>query len=116
MEAFTYQNGALYAEGVPISRIAEEYGTPTYVYSQAAITQNVTDFSQALGSLPHDLHYSVKTNSNLAILQLLHGFGCGFETVSGGEFARVQKVLGRGKRDADGMENGAVFSNGPRLR
>lgn len=102
MDTFVCQNGALYAEGVPISRIAEEYGTPTYIYSRVAITDNVKAFTHALGSLPHDLHYSVKTNSNLAILQLMHGLGCGFETVSGGELARVQKVLGRSRNAANG--------------
>ena len=100
-DSFRLQHGTRCAEDVPLSRIAEAYGTPTYVYSRAAITHNANAFNHALGSLPHTLHYSVKTNSNLAVLQLLHSLGCSFEAVSGGEFARVQHVLATGNRNAD---------------
>ena len=95
MDHFTYQNGSLHAENVPLSRIAQEYGTPVYVYSRAAIRENVTALQHAMSTanVNYGIYYSVKTCSNLAILQDLWGLGCGFETVSGGELGRVQKVL-----------------------
>ena len=86
---FSQRNGALHAEDVPLSRIAEEFGTPCYVYSRAALTDAFQRYDRAFGSRPHLICYAVKANSNLAILNLFARLGSGFDIVSGGELARV---------------------------
>jgi diaminopimelate decarboxylase len=87
--AFDYRNGVLCAEEVPLDDIARRFGTPCYVYSQRAITEAYAEFSQALATRDARVCYSVKANSNLAILALLAKLGAGFDIVSGGELARV---------------------------
>jgi len=87
--AFAYHNGTLYAEEVPLEAIAQRYGTPCYVYSSAAIAAAYGEFAQALRGRAALVCYSVKANSNLAVLALLAGLGAGFDIVSGGEMARV---------------------------
>ena len=94
MNGFTYRDGELHAEGVPLSRIAAEFGTPTYVYSRAAIAAAFRDYDAAFADLPHLVCYAMKANSNLAILKLLADLGSGFDIVSGGEFARVLAIGG----------------------
>ena len=89
MSFFSQHNGALHAEDVPISLIAEEFGTPCYVYSRAALTDAFQRYDRAFGSRPHLICYAVKANSNLAILNLFARLGSGFDIVSGGELARV---------------------------
>jgi diaminopimelate decarboxylase len=89
MQYFNYQNGVLHAEWVPLNRIAERFGTPTYVYSRAAIEQQWHSYDQALQGRPHLICYAVKANANLAILDLLARLGSGFDVVSIGELARV---------------------------
>jgi len=79
----------LHAEDVPLSRIAEEFGTPCYVYSRAALTDAFQRYDRAFGARPHLICYAVKANSNLAILNLFARLGSGFDIVSGGELARV---------------------------
>lgn len=83
------RSGELHAEGVPLSRIAGEFGTPCYVYSRAALTDAFQRYDRAFGSRPHLICYAAKANSNLAILNLLARLGSGFDIVSGGELARV---------------------------
>ena len=87
--AFDYRNGVLCAEEAPLDDIARRFGTPCYVYSQRAITSAYAEFSQALAGRDARVCYSVKANSNLAILALLAKLGAGFDIVSGGELARV---------------------------
>ena len=87
--AFDYRNGVLCAEEAPLDEIARRFGTPCYVYSQRAISSAYAEFSQALAGRDARVCYSVKANSNLAILALLAGLGAGFDIVSGGELARV---------------------------
>ncbi|HTM60560.1 MAG TPA: diaminopimelate decarboxylase [Burkholderiales bacterium] len=87
--AFDYRNGVLCAEEAPLTDIARRFGTPCYVYSQRAITSAYAEFSQALAGRDARVCYSVKANSNLAILALLAKLGAGFDIVSGGELARV---------------------------
>ena len=87
--AFDYRNGVLCAEEVPLDDIARRFGTPCYVYSRRAITSAYAEFSQALAGRDARVCYSVKANSNLAILALLAKLGAGFDIVSGGELARV---------------------------
>ncbi len=89
MTVFNYRNGELCAEGVALSAVAESYGTPTYVYSRAALTEHYLAYQDALRDTPHLICYAVKANSNLAVLNLLARLGAGFDIVSGGELERV---------------------------
>jgi diaminopimelate decarboxylase len=82
----------LHCEDVALDGLAERHGTPLYVYSAAMIHSRVNAFARAFHSIPHTLCYSVKANSTLAILRLLHGEGAGFDVVSGGELQRVLRV------------------------
>lgn len=88
-EVFSYRRGTLYCEGVPLPQLARRVSTPTYVYSRAALESALADFARALAGVPHTLCYSVKANSNLAILRLVGKRGAGFDIVSGGELYRV---------------------------
>jgi len=87
--AFAYRDGMLHAEQVPLDEIARRFGTPCYVYSRAAITAAYREFDDALRGREALVCYSVKANSNLAVLALLARLGAGFDIVSGGELARV---------------------------
>jgi diaminopimelate decarboxylase len=87
--AFEYRNGVLCAELVPLEDIAQRFGTPCYVYSRAAITTGHGAFARALEGRRALVAYSVKANSNLAVLSLMARLGAGFDIVSGGELARV---------------------------
>lgn len=89
MPYFENRNGQLFAENVALADIAEQYGTPAYVYSRAAIESAWTALDQAFVSKPHQICYAVKANSNLAVLKVLADLGSGFDIVSGGELARV---------------------------
>src|SRR5208283_2301231 len=75
-----------------LTRLAERFGTPLYVYSAAAIRERYRTFDQAFREFPHTVCYSVKANSNLSILKLLAKLGSGFDIVSGGELQRVMAV------------------------
>jgi len=86
---FSYQDGTLCAENVPLAEIAKQHGTPAYVYSRAAIEHGFREFSEACSGRDVLVCYSVKANSNLAVLNLLARLGSGFDIVSGGELARV---------------------------
>lgn len=87
--SFSYRSGVLCAEQVSLESIAERYGTPCYVYSRSAIESAYGEYSRALARRDSLICYSVKANSNLAILCLLARLGAGFDIVSGGELARV---------------------------
>ena len=89
MKHFETRNGTLFAEGVPLEHVAAEFGTPTFVYSRAALTDAHAAYAQALTGRDAMLCYAVKSNSNLAILNLFARLGTGFDIVSGGELARV---------------------------
>jgi diaminopimelate decarboxylase len=95
---FTQRNGELYAEDTPLSAIAERFGTPCYVYSRAAFTQQYLSYAQALGSHPGMICYAIKANSNLAVLNMLAKLGAGFDIVSGGELERVLRAGGNPAR------------------
>ena len=90
MDHFHYQDGALWCEGVPMTRIAAEVGTPVYVYSAAAFRQRAREFRDGLSTVP-DTHlaYAIKANPNLAVLRVLANEGYGADVVSGGEMARA---------------------------
>jgi diaminopimelate decarboxylase len=80
---------SLFCEDLPVSKLAERYGTPLYVYSATTICERYDAFDRAFRRVPHTVCYSVKANSNLSILRLLAKKGCGFDVVSGGELERV---------------------------
>lgn len=89
VNAFKYAYGELHAEDVPLRSIAREYGTPTFVYSRAAIESRYRDLEQSLSGVDHRICYAVKANSNLAVLDVLARLGAGFDIVSVGELQRV---------------------------
>jgi diaminopimelate decarboxylase len=89
MHLFHYRDGRLCCEDVDLERVAEKFGTPTYVYSASTILDHYTRLDAALAPLDHLICYAVKANSNRAILKLLADAGAGFDIVSGGELFRV---------------------------
>jgi diaminopimelate decarboxylase len=89
MTHFHYQNNQLYVEQVKLQEIAKLYGTPTYIYSLSQLLANYQAFTQALSAQSHLICYSVKANSNIAVLNCLAKQGCGFDIVSLGELHRV---------------------------
>ncbi len=95
--AFAYRNGILCAEQVPLDDIARRFGTPCYVYSTAAIDAAYGEYARALQGRPAMVCYSVKANSNLAVLARLARLGAGFDIVSGGELARVLAAGGEAR-------------------
>ena len=92
MNHFAYRNGEMFAEGVALKRIAQEVGTPAYVYSLATLQRHFKVFDQAFAKAKHIVCFSVKANSNLALLRAFAKEGSGFDIVSGGELFRVLKV------------------------
>lgn len=89
MSSFHYQNNQLYAEAVPVSQIAEQFGTPCYIYSRQALEQAYLAYENAFADQNALICYAVKANSNLAVLNVLARLGSGFDIVSGGELERV---------------------------
>jgi diaminopimelate decarboxylase len=93
MTHFALKNGVLHAESAALPAIADQFGTPAYVYSRAALEASLREFHDALGSHPAGqgglVCYAVKANSNLAILNVFARLGAGFDIVSGGELQRV---------------------------
>ena len=118
MTPFSLIDGELHAEGVALSGIARQFGTPCYVYSRAALEGAYRAFDAALAGRPHLVCYAMKANSNIAILDLFARLGSGFDIVSAGELQRVlaaggdpAKIVfsGVGKSEADiraGLEAG----------
>ena len=90
---------SLHCDQVSLTRLADRYGTPLYVYSASTIRERARRWQRAFGKFPHSLCYSVKANSNLSILQLLAGLGCGFDVVSRGELERVLRVSRKAARN-----------------
>ncbi len=108
--AFEYRDGELACEGIRLSDIAQQVGTPVYVYSRARIEANYRRIAAAFAALNAKIHYAVKANGNLAVLRLLNDLGASFDVVSGGELFRVSKAggdavravfAGAGKTDAE---------------
>lgn len=89
MSEFHFSDGQLQVEGVPLQSIADEFSTPTFVYSKASIVTAYENFQKAFIGHDHLICYAVKANSNLGILSLLASMGSGFDIVSGGELHRV---------------------------
>lgn len=97
-KVFDLKNGNLYAENVALSQIAEQFDTPCYVYSKAALTQAFNNFKAGLVGTDHLVCFAVKANPNIAILNLFAKLGAGFDIVSGGELARVLAAGGNPKK------------------
>ena len=95
MDHFGYRHDRLFAEDVSLTSIAEEVGTPCYVYSRATLERHYRVFDEAFEGFPHQICYAVKANSNLAVLQVLGRMGSGFDIVSGGELDRVLAAGGK---------------------
>jgi diaminopimelate decarboxylase len=89
---FAYRNRTLHCDGASLTTLADEHGTPLYVYSAQQITHRYQLFAQVFATRPHTICYAVKANSSLAILHLLAKQGAGFDIVSGGELERVRKA------------------------
>ncbi|HAV1379158.1 TPA: diaminopimelate decarboxylase [Vibrio parahaemolyticus] len=99
MDYFNYQDdGQLWAEDVPLQALAEQYGTPLYVYSRSTLERHWKAFDSAVGQHPHLVCYAVKANSNLGVLNALARLGSGFDIVSGGELERVIAAGGDAKK------------------
>jgi diaminopimelate decarboxylase len=123
MEPFHYVDGQLYCEKTPVARLADDYGTPLYVYSQNAIAGVFNTLKTAFADVDPLICYSVKANSNLGILKLIAAHGGAFDVVSAGELYRVrlatgapEKVVfaGVGKTDQEikaGLEAGVLMFN-----
>ena len=89
MDFFVYRDGELHVEDLPLSQLAWQFGTPTYVYSRATLERHYRAFDEAFAAVPHQVCYAVKANSNIAVLNVLARLGAGFDIVSGGELERV---------------------------
>ncbi|MDG1026205.1 MAG: diaminopimelate decarboxylase [Gammaproteobacteria bacterium] len=94
MDYFNYKGDALYAEDLAVADIAEQHGTPCFIYSRATIERHYRAYERALAGLPNMICYAVKANSNLAVLDVLARMGAGFDIVSGGELSRVLQAGG----------------------
>jgi diaminopimelate decarboxylase len=123
MHHFNYKNGQLHAEDVPVADIAEQVGTPFYVYSHATLRHHFLTFDRAFEGVPHLICFAAKSNSNLGVLRLLGGLGGGLDIVSGGELYRglqagipAERVVysGVGKREDEivyALESGILMFN-----
>ncbi len=118
MDHFNYQNTQLFAEELAVKQLAQQFGTPLYVYSRATIERHIHVFQETLGDQPHEICYAVKANSNLGILNLMAKKNIGFDIVSGGELARViaaggdpQKTIFSGVAKSEAEINLAFDSN-----
>lgn len=99
MDHFAIRDGAMFAEDVPMARIAEEVGTPVYVYSRATLERHARVFRDALSALPSiHIAFAIKANPNLAVLRVLAREGCGGDIVSIGE---MKRALAAGMKPAD---------------
>ena len=120
---FARVDGRLVCEGVPLSTVARAVGTPTYVYSANAVREQYARLSAALDGVPFRIHYSLKANSNLALLRLLRSLGAAADVVSGGELFRARRAgfephdiifggVGKTEREiGDGIDAGVLLLN-----
>ncbi|CAB1085690.1 Diaminopimelate decarboxylase (EC [Olavius algarvensis Delta 1 endosymbiont] len=123
MHHFKYRENALFCEEVPVKQIADEIGTPFYLYSHATLKRHFQAFSTAFAGIDHLICYSAKANTNQAVLKLFADLGCGLDIVSGGELYRglksgfaPQRVVysGVGKSSAEidyALEQGILMFN-----
>ena len=109
-ENFKYKNGILFCENVNLTELAGVFGTPFYVYSKKSMVDRYRDFEKAFEDIPHQIHYAVKSNSNINVIKLFYSLGAGLDVNSGGELYRAlqaganpEKILftGVGKTDEE---------------
>src|SRR5438034_7339593 len=98
MDHFLYQNRTLHCEQIPLSALAEKYGTPLYVYSKATLLHHLRELQQAFAAVEPLICYSIKTNPNLSICRLMSEAGAGFDVTSGGELYRALTAGGMGAK------------------
>src|SRR5437879_1540965 len=89
MHDFRYVGKKLFCEDVAVESLAEQFGTPLYVYSQHTLTRHFQDLDRAVSAVPHLICFALKSNSNQSVLRTLANLGSGFDLVSGGELQRV---------------------------
>jgi diaminopimelate decarboxylase len=123
MDHFAYRNRALFCEETPVAELAEQYGTPLYVYSQATLAHHLKQVQSAFAEAKPIIAYSVKSNPNLGICKFMAEHGSGFDVTSGGELYRALRAggsgakivfAGVGKTDAEmqyGLQNGVFLFN-----
>lgn len=123
MESFVYRDNQLFCESVPVARLAAEFGTPLWIYSNAKFLDEYRAIRDAFAAVDPVICYSVKSNSNLSLLKLLNEAGSSFDVVSGGELYRVQQAgadttrvafAGVGKTDDEirfGLESNILMFN-----
>src|SRR5437764_12903381 len=122
MDHFQYRRGALFCEDVPVRALAEQYGTPLFVYSKATLLHHLRQLQQAFAAVEPLICYSIKTNGNLAVCRLMAEHGAGFDVTSGGELYRALRAdpkakdvfAGVGKTDAEmryALENNVFLFN-----
>lgn len=92
MHFFEFKKGELYAEDVPVGKLASEFGTPLYIYSFKTLERHVKAYEKAFSSIPHVICYALKANSNTSIIKLIGSLGGGADVVSGGELYRALKA------------------------
>src|SRR5437870_431643 len=123
MDLFHYKNRVLACEDVPVAALAQQYGTPLYVYSKNTLVHHLAQLKRAFGGVPTTICYSIKGNPNLHLCKLMHSQGAGFDVTSGGELYRALKAggtreqivfAGVGKTDAEmryALESGVLMFN-----
>ncbi len=89
MDHFQHKNGELYCEDVPASALADEYGTPLYVYSKATLLRHYRQVADAFAELSPTICYSIKSNASLGVCRTLIAEGCGMDVTSGGELYKA---------------------------
>lgn len=91
-ENFTYKNNLLHCENIDLVTIANQVGTPFYVYSKKSMVDRFKDFQKAFEDIPHKIHYAVKSSSNVNIIKLFCSLGAGLDVNSGGELYRALRA------------------------
>src|SRR5579862_469011 len=98
MDHFHYRERVLHCEEVPVRELAENYGTPLYVYSKATLLHHLSQVQKAFAAVDPLICYSIKTNANLTICKLMAEHGSGFDVTSGGELFRALTAGGKGEK------------------
>src|SRR5215208_7173117 len=98
MDLFVYKNGELYCEGVPARAIAEQFGTPTYVYSKGTLLKHYNQVATAFAPVNPTICFSIKSCGNINLCKVLAAAGCGFDVTSGGELYRALEAGGDPKK------------------
>ena len=98
MDHFHYKNRVLHCEDVPVPALAEQYGTPLYIYSRKTLLHHLQQLQTAFAAVQPLICYSIKTNGNLSLCRLMAENGAGFDVTSGGELFRALKAGGTGAR------------------